>query len=124
MAESEELKNLLINVKEESKNVGLKLNIQKTKIIHQTKDFPLVESTDAEAQICKEKADYKELEHPWVLVSVGVIESIHCGCRRITVLCKLKEILNLNKSGTRKINDDDNQSPKHCQGSGHENQRL
>ena len=30
--ESEELKNLLMKVKEESKKVGLKLNIQKTKI--------------------------------------------------------------------------------------------
>ena len=35
MAESEEeLKNLLIKVKEESEKVGLKLNIQKTKIWH------------------------------------------------------------------------------------------
>ena len=33
MAESEELKSLLMKVKEESENVGLKLNIQKTKII-------------------------------------------------------------------------------------------
>ena len=34
MAESEEeLMNLLMNVKEESENVGLKLNIQKTKIM-------------------------------------------------------------------------------------------
>ena len=34
MAESEEeLKSLLMTVKEESKNVGLKLNIQKTKIM-------------------------------------------------------------------------------------------
>ena len=33
MAESEELKNLLIKVKEESEKVGLKLNIQKTKIM-------------------------------------------------------------------------------------------
>ena len=33
MAESEELKNLLINVKEESEKVGLKPNIQKTKIM-------------------------------------------------------------------------------------------
>ena len=32
MAESEELKRLLIKVKEESEKVGLKLNIQKTKI--------------------------------------------------------------------------------------------
>ena len=34
MAESEEeLKNLLMQVKEESENIGLKLNIQKTKIM-------------------------------------------------------------------------------------------
>ena len=33
MAESEELKSLLMKVKEESKNVCLKLNIQKTKIM-------------------------------------------------------------------------------------------
>ena len=32
MAESEELKSLLMKVKEESENVGLKLNSQKTKI--------------------------------------------------------------------------------------------
>ena len=32
-AESEELKNLLMKVKEESEKVGLKLNIQKTKIM-------------------------------------------------------------------------------------------
>ena len=37
MAESEEeLKNLLIKVKEESENFGLKLNIQKTKIMAST----------------------------------------------------------------------------------------
>ena len=33
MAENKELKSLLIKVKEESENVGLKLNIQKTKIM-------------------------------------------------------------------------------------------
>ena len=33
MAESEELKNILMKVKEESEKVGLKLNIQKTKIL-------------------------------------------------------------------------------------------
>ena len=33
MAESEELKKLLMKVKEESEKVGLKLNIQKTKIM-------------------------------------------------------------------------------------------
>ena len=33
MAESEELKSLLMKVKQESETVGLKLNIQKTKIM-------------------------------------------------------------------------------------------
>ena len=33
MAESEELKSLLMKVKEESENVGLKLNIPKSKIM-------------------------------------------------------------------------------------------
>ena len=33
MAESEELKSLLMKVKEDSEKVGLKVNIQKTKII-------------------------------------------------------------------------------------------
>ena len=33
MAESEELKSFLMKVKEESETVGLKLNIQKTKIM-------------------------------------------------------------------------------------------
>ena len=33
MADSEELKSLLLKVKEESEKVGLKLNIQKTKIM-------------------------------------------------------------------------------------------
>ena len=33
MAESEELKSFLMTVKEESEKVGLKLNIQKTKIM-------------------------------------------------------------------------------------------
>ena len=33
MAESEELKHLLMKMKEESENVGLKFNIRKTKIM-------------------------------------------------------------------------------------------
>ena len=33
MAESEEIKSLLMKVKQESKNVGLKVNIHKTKIL-------------------------------------------------------------------------------------------
>ena len=34
MAESEELKSLLMKVKEEGEKIGLKLNNQKTKIMH------------------------------------------------------------------------------------------
>ena len=34
MVENTELKSLLMNVKEESEKVGLKLNIQKSKIMH------------------------------------------------------------------------------------------
>ena len=34
IAESEELKSLLKKVKEESENVGIKLNIENTKIMH------------------------------------------------------------------------------------------
>jgi len=42
MAESEEeLKSLLMKVKEESKKVGLKLNIQKTKIMASSPTLPL-----------------------------------------------------------------------------------
>ena len=36
MAESKELKSLLMKLKEESENVGLKLNVQKTKIMAST----------------------------------------------------------------------------------------
>ena len=38
-AEGEELKSLLMKVKEESEKVGLKLNIQKTKILHLVPSF-------------------------------------------------------------------------------------
>ena len=34
MSESKELKSLLMRVKEESEKAGLKLNVQKTKILH------------------------------------------------------------------------------------------
>ena len=39
MAESEELKSLLMKVTEESEKVGLKLNIQKTKVMHLVPSF-------------------------------------------------------------------------------------
>ena len=50
MAESEEeLKNLLMKVKEESKKVGLKLNIQKTKIMA---SGPITHMCSAEGPCC------------------------------------------------------------------------
>ena len=39
MAESEELKSLLMKVREENEKVGLKLNIKKTKIMHVVPSF-------------------------------------------------------------------------------------
>ena len=40
MAESEELKSLLMKVKEESEKAGLKLNIQKSNIMHLVPSLP------------------------------------------------------------------------------------
>ena len=54
MAESEELKNLLMKVKEESENVGLKLNIQKTKIMVSS---PII-SWQIDGEIVKTVADF------------------------------------------------------------------
>ena len=52
MAEREELKNLLMKVKEESEKVALKLNIRKTKIqpVHPKGNQSWVGRTDAEAE--------------------------------------------------------------------------
>ena len=54
MAESKELKSLLMNVKEESEKVGLKLNIQKTKIMASR----LITSWKISAEIMKTVRDF------------------------------------------------------------------
>ena len=54
MAESEELKSYLMNVKEESEKVGLKLNIQKTKI---TASSPIT-SWQIDGETVGTKADF------------------------------------------------------------------
>ena len=55
MAESEEkLKNLLIKVKEESEKVGLKLNIQKTKIVA----FSPITSWEIDGETVETVADF------------------------------------------------------------------
>ena len=53
MAESEELKSLLIEVKEESEKVGLKLNIQKTKTGH-----PIPSLHDIDDETIKRVTDF------------------------------------------------------------------
>ena len=56
MAESKELKSLLMKVKEESEKVGLKLNIQKTKITSCEIDEETVETVS-------EKSDFGGLQN-------------------------------------------------------------
>ena len=54
MAESEELKSLLMKVKEESEKVGLKLNIQKTKIMASS----LITSRQIDGETVERVADF------------------------------------------------------------------
>ena len=54
MAESEELKSLLMKVKEESEKVGLKLNIQKTKIMA----FGSITPWEIDGEIVETVSDY------------------------------------------------------------------
>ena len=58
MAENEELKSLLMRVKEENEKTGLKLNIQKTKIM-------------ASGSITSQQIDGEELEAVKDLIFVG-----------------------------------------------------
>ena len=67
MAESEELKSLLMKVKEESEEVGLKLNIQKTKII-------------ASGPITS-----------WQIDGETVADFIFLGSKIMKLICKIKE---------------------------------
>ena len=58
MAESKELKNLLMKVKEESEKAGLKLNIQKTKIM-------------ASGPIASWQIDGETMETVWDFIFLG-----------------------------------------------------
>ena len=55
MAESEELKSLSMKVKEESEKVGLKLNIQKTKIMT---SGPIISSWQIDGETVETVADF------------------------------------------------------------------
>ena len=74
MAESEEeLKNLLMKVKEESEKAGLKLNIQKTKIM-------------ATGSITSWQIDGETME---------IVTDFIWGCSKVTVAMKLKDACSL-----------------------------
>ena len=79
MAESEELKSLLIKVKEESEKVGLKLNIQKTKIM-------------ASGPITWWQIDGKQGKQ-WQTLFWGAPKSLHM----VTVAMKIKDTCPLEK---------------------------
>ena len=64
MAESEkELKSLLMKVKEESEKVGLKLNIQKTKIMVPSRDRHLVPSVQFSRSVVSDSLQPYEPQH-------------------------------------------------------------
>ena len=78
MAESEEeLKSLLMKVKEESEKVGLKLNIQKTKIM-------------ASSPITSGEIDGKQWKQ-WLMLSLGAPKSL----QMMTAAMKLKDAYSL-----------------------------
>ena len=81
MAESEEeLKSLLMKVKEESKNVGLKLNIQKTKIV-------------ASCPITSWKTDGETVEIVTDFILGGSEITADGDCMKLKDACSLEEKL-------------------------------
>ena len=77
MAESEELKSLLMKVKKESEKVGLKLNIQKTKIM-------------ASGPITSWQIDGKQWKQ-WLSLFLGAPKSL----QMVTTTMKLKDAYSL-----------------------------
>ena len=77
MAESEELKSLLVKVKEESEKVDLKLNIQKTKIM-------------ASGPITSWEIDGKQWKQ-WLTLFWGAPKSL----QMVTAVMKLKDAYSL-----------------------------
>ena len=75
MAESQELNNLLMKVKEESEKVGLKLNIQKTKI---TASGPIT-SWEIDGEIMETVTDFIFLG-PKSLQMVTVVMKLKDAC--------------------------------------------
>ena len=82
MAESEELKSLLMKVKEESENVGLKLNIQKTKNM-------------ASGPITSWQTDGETIEPVTEFILVGGVPK---SLQMVTTAMKLKDACSLEKT--------------------------
>ena len=80
MAESEELKSLLMKVKEESEKVGLKLNIQKTKIM-------------ASSPITSWQIDQETMETVSDFIFLGSKITAHGDCSHEIKRCFLEEKL-------------------------------
>ena len=81
MAESEELKSLLMKLKEESEKVGLKLNIQKTKIM-------------ASSPVTSWKIDGETVETVADFIFLGsTITADGDWAMKVKVACSLKEKL-------------------------------
>ena len=81
VAESEELKSLLMKVKEESEKIGLKLNIQKTKII-------------ASSPITSWQIDGETMETVTEFIFLGPISlQIFTSGMKLTDACSLEEKL-------------------------------
>ena len=78
MAESEELKSLLMKVKEESEKVGLKLNIQKTKIM-------------ASSPITSWQINRETMETVWLTLFFWAPKSL----QMVTAAMKLKDAYSL-----------------------------
>ena len=82
MAESKELKNLLMKVKEGSEKAGLELNIQKTKIM-------------ASGLISSRQIDGETMTY---FIFIGSITTVECDCSHETKRCLLlggKAMMNL-----------------------------
>ena len=73
MAESKELKNLLMKVKEGSEKAGLELNIQKTKIM-------------ASGLISSRQIDGETMTY---FIFIGSITTVECDCSHETKRCLL-----------------------------------
>ena len=85
MAESEELKSLLMKVKEESEKVGLKVNIQKTKIMASSPITSCADVSNAVIQCLREYAERQGGRGPQVVLGFHFLNGVFF--KQLLVLC-------------------------------------